>query len=64
MTRLRVLREERLLTQKDLAVKTGLTVATISRLENGQRRPRFTTLRKLAEALGVTPQVLVNGDGR
>src|SRR5215213_6674251 len=50
MTRLREFREQRFMTQKELAAKTGLTVATISRLETGKRRPQFTTVRRLAKS--------------
>jgi transcriptional regulator with XRE-family HTH domain len=56
--RLRELREQRLMTQGELAAKAGLTHATISRLETGKHRPYFSTIRKLAGALGVRPQVL------
>lgn len=52
---LKQLREERMLTQQDLASKAGLTVATLSRLENRKARPRPRTIRTLAEALGIDP---------
>lgn len=41
------------MTQQDLATKAGLTVATLSRLENQRTRPRPRTIRALAEALGI-----------
>jgi transcriptional regulator with XRE-family HTH domain len=47
------------MTQRELASKAGLTHATISRLETGKHRPYFSTIRKLARALGVSPKVLV-----
>ena len=59
MTELRALRQGRFLTQGELAERSGLTVATISRLENGRRRPHLSTVRRLAEALGVRPEKLV-----
>jgi transcriptional regulator with XRE-family HTH domain len=54
---LRELREIRLrrgLSQADLSAKTGVAEFTISEIETGKRpHPRPSTLRKLAEALGV-----------
>jgi transcriptional regulator with XRE-family HTH domain len=63
--RLRECREQRLMTQTELATKAGLTTATVSRLETG-RTPRasFSTVRKLAAALSVEPQALMNGRQR
>ncbi len=40
-------------TQEDLARESGVPAATISRLENNERTPRFSTIRKLADPLGV-----------
>ncbi len=56
---LREWRKRRLLTQAELALASGVGLATISRIEQGQgARPR--TLRKLAVALGVrVDQLLV-----
>ena len=58
MTILREFRLERAMTQAELAEKAGLRVTTISRLENGEHPARVTTVRKLAEALGVEPSAL------
>jgi transcriptional regulator with XRE-family HTH domain len=58
-TKLQELREERLMTQAELAGRAGITTATISRIENGRRQPTFATIKKLALALGVAPQALV-----
>jgi transcriptional regulator with XRE-family HTH domain len=41
------------MTQTELAEKAGLTVTALSRIERGEASPRASTLRKLAEALGV-----------
>lgn len=41
------------LTQKDLAEKTGITQADISRLENGNANPSLKTLQRLAEGMGM-----------
>lgn len=56
---LRRLRTDRVLTQAALAQAAGITPTTVSRLERGAGpRPSFTTVRKLAQALKVEPQVL------
>jgi transcriptional regulator with XRE-family HTH domain len=50
------LKEERLLrgwSQRDLAREAGTTAETISSIETGQHEPRPSTLRKLAEGLGI-----------
>ena len=50
---LRAVRLRRLLTQDDLAAKTGMTKASISRLETGATKARISTVRKLLAALDV-----------
>jgi transcriptional regulator with XRE-family HTH domain len=44
--------------------QAGLTIATLSRIENDRlaARPRPSTIRKLAGALGVTPAWLLYGE--
>jgi transcriptional regulator with XRE-family HTH domain len=52
----RRLREERQFrgwSQRDLARETGVNTDTISGIETGQHEPRPSTLRKLAEGLGI-----------
>lgn len=56
---LRRLRRERALSQQDLTRMTGVAQATLSDLEGGKRGARASTLRKLAEALGVEPRELM-----
>jgi DNA-binding XRE family transcriptional regulator len=46
------LRDKHQLTQVELAEKTGIPQAQISRIERGAISPTTTTLAKLAEALG------------
>ena len=41
------------LTQKDLAERSGITQADISRLENGNANPSIRTLKKLASAMNM-----------
>ena len=52
--RLRAIRQERRMPHTDLADKSGVTVLTISRAENG-RGVHAETVAKLAGALGVNP---------
>jgi len=51
--RLAELREQRALTLRDLEEASGVGADAISKIENGHRKPRPSTLRKLARALGV-----------
>ncbi|MGB2589805.1 MAG: helix-turn-helix transcriptional regulator [Candidatus Acidiferrum sp.] len=61
--RLRVLREERNLSQGDIEKKTGLLRCYLSRVENGHTVPALETLEKLARALDMSLyQVLYDGD--
>lgn len=41
------------LTQKQLAERTGIAQADISKLENGSANPSLRTLRRLAEGMGM-----------
>ena len=50
--KLRDVRLSKPLTQEELSKATGVTEATISRIESGQEA-RISTARKLATALGV-----------
>lgn len=57
--RLRDLRKRALLTQEELAERSGVGVTTIIRIERNQVEPQGRTIRKLAEALDVEPSELV-----
>ena len=57
--RLRDLRKRALLTQKELADKSGVGVTTIIRIERNQVEPQGSTIRKLARALSLAPEELV-----
>lgn len=46
-------REEKALTQQQLAEATGIAQADISRLENGTANPSLKTLKRLAAGLGM-----------
>jgi transcriptional regulator with XRE-family HTH domain len=57
--RLKALRIRRALTQEELAQKAGLSKNAVNRLEVDKAEPRMSTLRKLAQALGVDPSELI-----
>jgi transcriptional regulator with XRE-family HTH domain len=48
------LREERGLTQEELASRAGTTFGTVSRVESAKSAPAWWTVRKIADALGVS----------
>ena len=41
------------MTQKELAEKTGITQADISRIENGTRNPSLDMIKRLAKGMGM-----------
>lgn len=41
------------ITQKELATRTGITQADISRIENGTRNPSLNMVKRLAQGLGM-----------
>lgn len=57
--RLKDLRIARAMTQEELAVKAGMGKNTVNRMERNLTEPRPSTLRKLSEALEVSPGELV-----
>jgi transcriptional regulator with XRE-family HTH domain len=56
MDQLAELRERRALTLRELAEMSGVAADTINQIELGHRKPRPSTLRKLARALEVDVQ--------
>lgn len=60
---LRQIRDRHGVSQRALAKAAGITQAALFRLESGETDPRLGTLRKLAEALGVTVAGII-GEGR
>lgn len=61
--KVKALREEKVLSQRELARMSRLTQMTVWRIENGYRDARPGTIRKLASALGVEPRELVKREG-
>jgi transcriptional regulator with XRE-family HTH domain len=47
------------MTQEQLAKKAGISAAALVRIENNQADPHVSTIRKLADALGVEPRELL-----
>jgi transcriptional regulator with XRE-family HTH domain len=57
--RLKDARQKRGFTQQELASKAGLTQAAIAHIENGKRNYSVSSLKRLAEALQVSPNSLL-----
>lgn len=55
---LRRAREDQLMTQEELAKAANLGLSTVLRIENDRVEPRFSTIRKLAQALDMDPREL------
>ena len=60
--RLKDLRIRRALTQEELADKASIGKNTVNRVERNLTEPHMSTLRKLAQALGVEPYELLEGE--
>ena len=60
MNNLRDIRKSKLLSQNDLAKKLDLKQSTIAMWENSKSIPPYKTMQKLADALEVDLQVIVN----
>ncbi|HUC00498.1 MAG TPA: helix-turn-helix transcriptional regulator [Solirubrobacterales bacterium] len=56
---LRAAREEREMTQEQVAERSGVQAGEISRIETGKRDPQVSTLLKIAKALKVPPGKLL-----
>ena len=57
MSRIKLLRQARGWRQADLAERAGLHADSVGRIELG-RRPHRSTAKRLADALGVPPEIL------
>ncbi|HEY2767707.1 MAG TPA: helix-turn-helix transcriptional regulator [Solirubrobacteraceae bacterium] len=51
---IRRLREDRGITQEDLAHEAGITTGTLSKIERCLANPSWTTVERIAHALGTT----------
>ena len=54
------LRQRHGFSQEELAEKTGLSLRTIQRIENGETEPRGDSLKRLSAAFGVSPDEIVD----
>lgn len=61
-SRLRRLRQEKSITQAQLAKLIGVRQSHISKIENNRSSVSIETLEKIANALGVSPGRLIDGD--
>ena len=61
LPRLRRIRQGAVMSQEELAEKSGVARDTISKLETGRRGAYPSTIRKLAAGLEVRPQMLMGG---
>lgn len=61
--RLKSLRKQNRLTQRQVAARTGLAVSAISSYESGSRYPSYQTLVKLASMYHVTCDYLIGMPG-
>ncbi len=59
LPRLREIREDKAMSQRELADESGVAQSTIVELERKKRDAQPSTTRKLAEALGVEPVELM-----
>ena len=57
--RVKNIREEKSISQEELADMAGLHRTQISLIERGMRTPRLETIEKLADALGIQPSELI-----
>lgn len=51
-------REGKLMTQRELADKAGISESTVATIEAGVHRPRFNTMKRLAGALDLDPMTI------
>jgi len=58
--KVKILRDRKGLSQEELSEKTGLSLRTIQRIENGETEPRGDSLRRLAVSFDVSPDEIVD----
>jgi len=59
--KLKAERTKRFLTQDALADKADISQKQLSKIENDDVEPRFSTILKLADALGIEPERFLEG---
>jgi transcriptional regulator with XRE-family HTH domain len=58
--RIKILRSRKGFSQEELAERSGLSLRTVQRIENGETEPRGDSLKRLAAALEVSPDEIVD----
>jgi len=59
-TRIKELRNRKGFSQEELSAKSGLSLRTIQRIENGETEPRGDSLKRLAITFGVSPDEIID----
>jgi uncharacterized Tic20 family protein len=59
-TRIKELRNRQGFSQEELSAKSGLSLRTIQRIENGETEPRGDSLKRLAITFGVSPDEITD----
>lgn len=62
ITKLKAIRRERGLSQRELAKRTGINYVTISKYETGRVAPGLANVEKIARALGCLVNDLISED--
>ena len=60
--RIKAIRKKADMTQEDFANQLGVSIMTIRRYESGKQEPKPTTVKKMAEILGVTVKDILISD--
>lgn len=58
------LRKEKKIPQKKVAIDLGMSQGALSKIENGHIKLKETTMQKLADSLGVTPEEIKEFTGK
>lgn len=62
LSQLRAVRMAKGMSLEEVARESGVTIGTVARIECCEHMPHIVTMRKLAAALGVTPQELLEAE--
>ena len=58
--RIKELRNRKGFSQEELSERTGLSLRTVQRIENGETEPRSDSLKRLAMAFDVSPDEIID----
>lgn len=56
---LKMLRREKLITQDELSISSGLSQGHISNIENGGRKPTAKAIKKISKGLGIDVSIIL-----